>query len=105
MVLLRQRGYTTIKFYANINGKDRGGDNSKGNNEGGKGDGGRGYEDGGDYGDDDGGNGGDDDTKWRQRQRGWHLPPSTKQGHYSQEQEYRKTRPAADQLRWPSSPQ
>ncbi len=141
---------------ADINGEDRGDDNSKGDDEGGKGDGGRGYKDNGDDGDNDGGDGGNDDTKRRQtqqpnikptstarnvvvmtaramtkaarattagatmmtammmttaataakrrlmaqRQRGWHLPPSTMHGHYSQEHRCRETRPAADQSRW-----
>ncbi len=71
IVLLRRQGYTTIKYYADINGEDRGGDDSKGDGEGGKGgNGGRGYEfdgDDGDDGDDDGGgDGGDDDAKRRQ---------------------------------------
>ena len=67
MVLLRRQGYTTIKYYAGINGEERGGDDSEGDDEGGKGDGGRGYEDDGDYGHD-GGDGGDSEAKLRQRQ-------------------------------------
>jgi len=106
MVLLLRRGYTTIKYQADINGEDLGGDNSEGKDEGGKGgNSGRGNEDnsddgdnGGDSGDDvakvtnttikyyeDNGNGdkdgGNKDAKWRQSQQGWHLPPSTTQCH------------------------
>jgi hypothetical protein len=43
---------------ADMNGQDRGGDDSKGDDEDGKGDGGRGYEDDGGDGDDNGGDGG-----------------------------------------------
>ena len=87
---------------ANINGEELGGDDSEGDDKGGKGDGGRGYKDDGNNGDDggDGGDGGNDDAKWGHRQQGWHLAPSTMQGHYSQEQEFRETRPTADQSRW-----
>ena len=78
---------------ADINGEELGGDDSEGDDKGGKGDGGRGYKDDSNNGDDggDGGDGGDDDAKWGHRQRGWHLPPSTTQGHYSQEQEFWET--------------
>ena len=62
---------------ADINGEDRGDDNSKGDDEGGKGDGGRGYEDDGDDGDDDSGDGGNDDAKRQQTQQPNIKPTST----------------------------
>ena len=45
MVFLRRQGYTTIKYYAGINGEEHGGDDSEGVDKGGKGDGGGVYED------------------------------------------------------------
>jgi hypothetical protein len=36
MVLLRRLGYTTIKYLVNINGEERGGNDSEGDNKGGK---------------------------------------------------------------------
>jgi hypothetical protein len=76
---------TTIKYQADINGEERGGDDSEGDDEGGKGSDGDdsdndGDEDGdkdGDYGNDNGGDGGDNDTKRRDTQQSNIKPTST----------------------------